>query len=107
LYRVEAQIGPLSPGEHRLAMRMVTPAVDLLVDGVVVGSGEVRRTAWTRFSLTGAGLTVGWSPDLSPADEDYRGRFEFTGTLHRVEIEVSGDPDIDPAQEADDIIASQ
>ena len=51
-------------------------------------TGTIDRTVWSRFSLTGAGLTAGWSPDLSPADEDYRGRFEFTGTLHRVEIDA-------------------
>ena len=100
LYRVEADIGRLAPGDHTLAFRFTGPAADLLVDGEVVGSGEVNRTVWSRFSLTGAGLTAGWSPDFSPADEDYRGRFAFTGTLHRVDIDVAGDPEVDPDQEA-------
>ncbi|MEQ1785515.1 MAG: arylsulfatase [Acidimicrobiales bacterium] len=107
LYRVEADIGRLAPGDHALAFRFHGPEAELLVDDVVVGSGTVSRTIWSRFSLTGAGLTAGWSPDYSPADEDYRGRFAFTGTLHRVDIDVEGDPTVDPAQEADDIIASQ
>jgi arylsulfatase A-like enzyme len=107
LYRVEADIGRLAPGDHTLAFRFTGPGADLLVDGEVVGSGTVDRTIWSRFSLTGAGLTAGWSPDCSPADEDYRGRFAFTGTLHRVDIDVAGDPEIDPAQEAHDAIASQ
>ena len=109
-YRVEAAVAPLgrlAPGDHTLAMRFAPPHVDLLVDGELVGSGKVSRTIWSRFSLTGAGLTAGWSPDLSPASEDYRGRFPFSATLHRVDVEVEGAPDIDPAVEAQDVIASQ
>jgi arylsulfatase len=106
-YRVEAPVGALAPGDHTLALRFTPPAVELLVDGAVVGSGEVRRTLWSRLSLTGAGLTAGWSADFSPADEDYRGRFEFTGNLHRVDIDVEGIPATDAAAEADAIIASQ
>ena len=110
LYRVEALIGPdgrLAPGDHTLGVRCTFPTVELVVDGRVVGTGEVRRTLWSRFSLTGAGLTAGWSPDLSPADGDYRGRFAFTGTLHRVEVDVSGAPVVDPEQEALDALGAQ
>ncbi len=107
LYRVEAQIGRLDPGDHVLAFRFTPPQAELLVDGEVVGTGTVKRTVWSRFSLTGAGLTAGWSPDFSPADEDYRGRFAFTGTLHRVDIDVAGQPQVDPALEAEHLIATQ
>ncbi len=109
LYRVEAVLPPgvLSQGDHSFAFRFDPPQAELLVDGAVIGVGEVDRTAWSRFSLTGAGLTAGWSPDYSPADEDYRGRFAFTATLHRVDIDVAGDPVIDPEAEAEDIISSQ
>jgi arylsulfatase A-like enzyme len=107
LYRVEADIGRLAPGDHALAFRFEPPVGTLLVDGAAVGTGEIKRTVWSRFSLTGAGLTAGWSPDFSPADEDYRGRFAFTGTLHRVDIDVAGTPAIDPEQEAAEIIAAQ
>lgn len=109
LYRVEAVLPPgaLSQGDHSFAFRFDPPQAELLVDGAVIGVGEVDRTAWSRFSLTGAGLTAGWSPDYSPADEDYRGRFAFTATLHRVDIDVAGDPVIDPEAEAQDIISSQ
>jgi arylsulfatase len=109
-YRVEAPVsaaGRLGPGDHTLAMRFIGPAVELLVDGAVVGSGMVDRTVWSKFSITGSGLTVGWAADFSPADEDYRGRFPFTGVLHRVDIDVSGEPVIDPETEAADAIASQ
>lgn len=107
LYRVEAPIGRLAPGDHALGFRFDPPHAELLVDGQVVGTGEVRRTVWSRFSLTGAGLTAGWSPDHSPADEDYRGRFAFTHVLHRVDIDVEGPPVVDAEREADDIIAMQ
>jgi len=109
IYRVEAGLpgGRLDPGNHTLSMRFDPPTVTLLVDGEVIGTGEVKRTVWSRFSLTGAGLTAGWSPDFSPADEDYRGRFEFTGTLHRVDIYVAGSAVDDPAIAAEEAIARQ
>ena len=107
-YRVEAPVGArLTDGDHTLSMRFDPPVVTLLVDDDVIGAGEVERTVWSKFSITGAGLTAGWSPDFSPADEDYRGRFAFTGTLHRVDIDVSGDAVVDPELEARDAIASQ
>jgi arylsulfatase len=107
LYRVEAELPTLTYGEHILGMRFDPPNVALLLDGVVIGGGVVKRTIWSRFSLTGAGLTAGWSPDFSPADEDYRGHFRFSGTLHRVDIDVEGLPEFDHEAEANDIIASQ
>ncbi len=109
-YRVEAPVsadGRLAPGDHTLTMRFDPPRVELLVDGSVVGTGEVRRSVWTKFSITGAGLTAGWSPDFSPADEDYRGRFPFTATLHRVDIDVTGVAIVDRELAAQEAIASQ
>ncbi len=107
VYRVEAELPTLARGEHILGMRFDPVNVSLLVDGVVIGGGIVKRTIWSRFSLTGAGLTAGWSPDFSPADEDYRGHFRFTGRLHRVDIDVEGLPQFDHEVEANDIVASQ
>jgi arylsulfatase len=107
LYRVDADIGRLDPGDHVLAFRFTPPAAELLVDGVVVGTGEIRRTIWSRFSLTGAGLTAGWAPDFSPADGDYRGRFECTAQLHKVVVDVAGDLEVDAEQEAQDLLTSQ
>ncbi len=106
-YRVEAPTGDLTPGDHTLAMRFDPPAVTLLVDGEAIGGGEVPRTVWSRFSLTGIGLTTGWALDFSPADEDYRGRFAFTGVLQRVDIDVEEGVVRDPIQEAHDATASQ
>jgi len=96
-----------SPGAHTLAVHFDPPHATLLVDGEVVGEGEIKRTLWSRLSLTNAGLTVGWATDFSAADTDYRGRFEFTGSIDRVEIDVSGDPFVDAEAEARDVIAAQ
>lgn len=113
-YRIEGPVGErLGPGEHRLAFTF-TPGRDgavhrgvLLVDGDEVAAGDIERTTWSRFSITGAGLTVGWSPDFSPADRDYRGPFRFTGRIDRVEIDVDGDGFVDAEAEAADAIRSQ
>jgi arylsulfatase len=115
-YRVEAQVGPLlTPGDHALAFRFTprTPASggvhrgELLVDGEVVGAGDIERVTWSRFSITGAGLTVGWARDFSPADHDYRGEFRFSARLHEVVVDLAGDDHLDPAAEAADAIRSQ
>ncbi len=110
-YRVEAPVsadGRLAAGDHTLAMRFDPPTVD--PPGRRLGRRDRRgaqRTIWSRFSLTGAGLTAGWSPDFSPADEDYRGAFAFTGTLHHVDIDVAGPAVIDADAEAQHAIATQ
>ncbi|MGH9137313.1 MAG: arylsulfatase [Acidimicrobiales bacterium] len=107
LDRVEANVEGLAPRDHTLAFRFTAPHAEIVVDGRVIGEGTIERTTWSRFSLTGAGLTVGWAPDLSPADGDYRGRFPFSATLRYVDIDVSGTPRVDPVAEAHDIITSQ
>jgi arylsulfatase len=108
VYRVDAALPQtLAPGAHTFAVQFDPPDVVLYVDGVVIGEGQIKRTLWSRLSLTNAGLTVGWATDFSAADTDYRGRFEFTGVIDRVEIDVSGDPFVDPEAEAHDAISSQ
>jgi arylsulfatase len=106
-YRVDAAIGRLTPGDHTLAVRFTPPRAELLVDGSVVGAGDIKRTLWSRISLTGTGLTVGRSTEFSPADDDYRGPFRFSGVIDRVEVDVSGAPFVDAEAEAADAIASQ
>ncbi|MCU1464008.1 MAG: sulfatase family protein [Acidimicrobiales bacterium] len=106
-YRVDATIPPLSPGDHVLAVRFAPPRAELLVDGTVVGAGDIKRTLWSRLSLTGAGVTVGYATEFPPADRDYRGPFRFTGGLDRVEVDVSGDAFVDADAEATDSIAMQ
>jgi hypothetical protein len=112
--RIEGHVGDrLTPGQHALRFAF-TPGSDgarhrgkLLVDGEPIAEGDIARVTWSRFSITGAGLTVGWARDFSPADRDYRGPFRFTGHLDRVVVEVDGDEFLDPSAEAEDAIRSQ
>jgi arylsulfatase len=111
-YRVAAPLPRLEPGAHRLAFRFTPgaggPATgELLVDEEVIGAGEIKRHAWSRLSLTGHGLTVGYAAALSPADRDYTSPFPFSGRLDRVEIDVGGAAFVDPEAEAADVIAIQ
>jgi N-sulphoglucosamine sulphohydrolase, C-terminal len=113
-YRIEGPVGDrLGRGHHTLRFEF-TPARDgaphrgaLLIDGDPVARGDIGRVTWSRFSITGAGLTVGWARDFSPADRDYRGPFRFTGRLDRVVIDVDGEPFIDPDAEVADLLGSQ
>jgi arylsulfatase len=107
--RVEATV-LLAPGRHDLGFRYRPgePATGtLLVDGEVVGAGPVEQVVWSRFSITGAGLTVGYSAGLPPADQDYDGPFPFTGTVERAWIDLDGEPFVDPEAEAEAAIARQ
>jgi arylsulfatase A-like enzyme len=113
-HRIEGAVGDrLTPGRHTLAFAFspghdgATHRGSLVVDGETIAGGDIKRVTWSRFSITGAGLTVGWARDFSPADRDYRGPFRFTGHLDRVVVEVDGDELLDPSAEADDAIRSQ
>ncbi len=80
---------------------------------VEIGAGD--RTAATghvsaftpiRFSLTGAGLTCGYSGAL-PVSREIRPPFGFSGQLNRVVVEVRGPELLDPWAEAWSAIVSQ
>ena len=111
-YRVSAPLPRLDPGEHRLAFRF-TPGTDgghrgeLLVDDDLIGEGPIERVVWSRYSITGHGLTIGYAAGIPPCDRDYRAPFPFGPALDRVEIEVDGQPQVDAEAEAADAIASQ
>jgi arylsulfatase A-like enzyme len=61
----------------------------LYVDGKLVGQGEFPHTTPLSLGLTG-GITVGADPG-APVAPFYDSPFEFTGTLHSVTFDVSGD----------------
>jgi arylsulfatase A-like enzyme len=87
-------------GEHRCGFRFTRTApnrgdVALLIDDEVVGGGEITRFTPMRWNLVGAGLWCGADPGL-PVCDDYESPFRFTGTLHRVVVEVTGPPQSDP-----------
>jgi hypothetical protein len=111
-YRVEGDVPSLAPGPHTLAFRY-TPGEggpgmgEVLVDGDVVGKGEIERFTWGRYSITGHGLTIGRAAGIPPADRDYDAPFPFTAGLDRVEIEVAGDDGVDPEAEVEDLLRSQ
>jgi arylsulfatase len=98
-------------GVRELAMRFTKTkehagTVELLVDGTVVGTGEVPHFVPTRFSITGECLYVGSDAGL-PVTLDYRPPFRFTGTLHRVTVDVSGEPHVDAVADAELAVRSQ
>jgi arylsulfatase A-like enzyme len=109
-HRVEAP-GLVPAGEHELTMRFTKTGehrghVDLLVDGSVVGSGDVPRFTPMRFSLVGSGLTCGYSGELPPCP-DYAAPHRFNGTLHKVVVTVDGPPHLDPDDEVEVALTTQ
>ena len=62
--------------------------LQLYVDGSMVGNAEAPLT--TPFMFNPGALTCGANPG-SPVTPDYEGPFTFTGTLHGVTLDVSGD----------------
>lgn len=102
---------PIPPGARVAELRFTKTAehagtVELRVDGTVVGRGDVPRFTTTRFSITGAGLTVGRGSGLAVTD-DYAGPFPFTGRIRRVVVEVEGPPYVDPEGEAELAMGTQ
>ena len=83
----------LTPGRHSVAFSYRCDEAwggghgSLLVDGTVVAEGAIERFTPMRFSITGAGMSVGYD-SASPVTRRYRGPFEYEGTLHRVVIET-------------------
>jgi arylsulfatase len=84
----------IGAGAHTLAFRFSKSAEfagrgTLLVDGAEVGAGDIPFFTPVRFSITGAGLSVGY--ELGPAiSDDYVAPFSFNATLHRVTVSVDG-----------------
>ena len=60
----------------------------LYVDGQLVGQAEFPVT--TPIIFNPGGLTCGANPG-SPVTPDYQSPFRFTGTLHSVTVDLSGD----------------
>jgi len=95
----------LAPGRHTVTFRFDKTGEHqgrgtLLVDGDELGAGDIPRFTPTRFSITDAGLCCGYHHAM-PVVGDYRAPFRFTGRLHRVVVEVDGDPFVDAEAEAD------
>lgn len=104
LHRIGSD-APVPAGSHALGFRFTRTGEhqgtgELFLDGQVVGRGEIPRFTAMRFSLTGAGLTCGYSDPL-PVTDDFSAPFPFTGTIHHAVIEVDGRPHADAGAEAE------
>jgi len=62
--------------------------LQLYVDGTLVAEGEAPVTI--PFAINPGALTCGSNPG-SPVTPEYSSPFPFTGTLHSVTVDVSGD----------------
>ena len=93
--------GPLPTGRHQLRFEFEPTGppdlfngqgapgrAQLYVDGQLAGQSEFPVT--TPVAFNPGGLTCGANPG-SPITPDYRAPFPFTGTLHTVTIDLSGD----------------
>ncbi|HYU38232.1 MAG TPA: arylsulfatase [Acidimicrobiia bacterium] len=101
----------VAPGRHTLEFRFDKTDEHqgrggLLVDGETVAAGDIPRFTPTRFSITDAGLCCGYHLGM-PVVDDYRSPFRFTGRLHRVIVDVDGQPFVDDAAEADLALRAQ
>ena len=76
----------------------------LYVDGDVVGESDFPLTTPVMFNP--GGLTCGANPAL-PVDPEYRSPFPFTGTLHSVTLDLSGDLIVDTEGEMRMVMARQ
>ena len=99
------------PGDHDLTLAFTsngdfTGSAQLLIDGEVVGDGPIEMTTPMRYSVAGAGLTCGWEQG-PPVGEGYTAPFRFTGTLHRVVVEIEGVIHRDPEAELESIFSEQ
>jgi arylsulfatase len=84
-------------GEPDLAHGKGAPGrLQLYVDGALVANAEAPTT--TPFILNPGALSCGANPG-SPVTPDYTSPFKFTGTLHTVTVDVSGELIEDPEAE--------
>jgi hypothetical protein len=74
-----------SPPGNRTSPRA---RAQLYVDGHLVGQAEFPVT--TPIAFNPGGLTCGANPG-TPVTPDYQAPFRFTGTLHAVTVDLSGD----------------
>jgi arylsulfatase A-like enzyme len=101
LYHVEST-KPVPEGRHQLRFEFeVTGEPDILkgigtagrgqlyIDGELVGQAEIPVTNPILLGLS-SGVAVGADPG-SPVTEEYKAPFAFTGKIHSVTIDVSGE----------------
>ncbi|MQS15527.1 arylsulfatase [Streptomyces kaniharaensis] len=100
LMQVDSTDG-VSPGRHKLRFEFEptgapdigqgkgTPGrAQLYVDEVLVGNAELPHTTPIVFGIEGASIGYDFG---EPVLDDYAPPFEFTGTIHEVTVDLSGD----------------
>jgi arylsulfatase A-like enzyme len=93
-------------GQPDFANGKGTPGrAQLYIDGKLVGQTDFPHTTPFSLGLTG-GITVGADPG-APVAPFYETPFEFTGTIHSVTFDVSGDVIEDSEAEMKRILARQ
>ena len=111
-HRVEAD-SALRAGRHTVTFRFDKTGEhqgrgSLLVDGEVVGAGDIPHFTPNRFALAGAGLSVGRDASGLAVSDDYVAPFPFTGEIiGEVVVEVDGPPFVDPELEAEIAVTTQ
>ncbi len=102
LYEVVADTN-LDAGRHEVAFRFekddgLGGQATLVQDGVVVGTGPVKRFTPVAFNELMIGLTCGyeWGPAIGG---DYGAPFAFNGTIVRAEVRATGPIIRDPVAE--------
>ena len=116
LYKVSTP-EPLTPGAHQLRFefeptgapdmaqgRGAAGRLQLYVDGKLTADADAPMT--TPFILNPGALTCGANPG-SPVTPDYPSPFRFTGTLHSVTVDVSGELVTDTESEVRAAMARQ
>ncbi|MEO8605046.1 MAG: sulfatase/phosphatase domain-containing protein, partial [bacterium] len=90
LFRFAAET-PIGAGTHAIGAEYRWEksgrTISLVVDGVVVAHGPMRPRLPLRWQIGGAGLLIGYDRGF-PVCDDYASPFAFSGTLHRLLIEV-------------------
>jgi len=96
---VEAS-APVPSGHHVLTCTFERTAdhagaLSLGCDGTEMGAGRLERFTPAAFNNSGTGLSCGY--EIGPAvGPGYQAPFRFSGTIHRVVVEVQGRPVFDP-----------
>ena len=98
--------GSVAPEQRTAGRERFRGMGALYINGQKVGEKELPRTVPFRISLAGEGFCVGYDGGL-PVSRTYASPYKFTGTLHRLTIDVTGEPYRDPAVELRNAMAEQ
>ncbi|MCU1430411.1 MAG: sulfatase family protein [Actinomycetia bacterium] len=101
----------IPPGTRHVGMRFEKTAefaghATLLIDDEPVGDGDIPFFTPVRFSITGAGLSIGYEVG-PPISDEYEVPFPWNAGLTRVVVEVAGTPHRDPEAEYQAIMSEQ